>query len=147
MQNGSVGVALSPADIDHFPCGPMEGLEGPLCSRQNLNWVQGFRILQETAQPSLVCKPAAWQYCGWCRNRRRLFAAIWLPFILGTRIFDSDIKVHSIVYRNNNRKAVHSIAYPTNNRKAVYSDAYSNNNRKAVHSIAYCNNNLRHCLP
>jgi hypothetical protein len=30
MQNGSEGVALSPADIDHFPCGPMEGLEAPL---------------------------------------------------------------------------------------------------------------------
>jgi hypothetical protein len=30
MQNGSAGVALSPADIDHFPCGPMEGLEAPL---------------------------------------------------------------------------------------------------------------------
>jgi hypothetical protein len=30
MQNGSAGVALSPADIDHFPRGPMEGLEAPL---------------------------------------------------------------------------------------------------------------------
>jgi hypothetical protein len=30
MQNGSEGVALSPADIDRFPCGPMEGLEAPL---------------------------------------------------------------------------------------------------------------------
>jgi hypothetical protein len=30
MQNGSEGVALSPADIDHFLCGPMEGLEAPL---------------------------------------------------------------------------------------------------------------------
>jgi len=30
MQNGSEGVALSPADIDHFPRRPMEGLEAPL---------------------------------------------------------------------------------------------------------------------
>jgi len=30
MQSGSEGVALSPADIDHFPRGPMEGLVAPL---------------------------------------------------------------------------------------------------------------------
>lgn len=84
------GVALSPADIDHFPCGPTKGWRH-LCPRQDFSSVQGLWLPKNTAEPGLRLQTGsnkssvqARQHCGVCPSKRGLLDA-WVPFILGKR--------------------------------------------------------------